>query len=286
MFVTLSFDIEEYFQVENLRNAIPKEEWQNYNSSVEKNTRRILNVLEKFGVKGTFFILGMIAEKLPGLVLELLERGHEVASHGYGHDMTARLNDKELEEDIRKSKTILESIIEKPVLGYRAPNFTVDDRVISVLKKHNFLYDSSFNPFQLHGRYGSITAPLNKKRFGIMQAENGLYEIPISTLSLPKVEFPIGGGAYFRIFPFYVFNNLVKKKIKKEGFYNFYLHPWELEPEQPRVNGLSFNHRFRHYYGLNRTERKLEKFIKFLQKQNCEFVTMEEMVEKIKIVDI
>jgi polysaccharide deacetylase family protein (PEP-CTERM system associated) len=274
----LTFDIEEWFQVENLKGTIKSEEWSNKKSSVVENTCNIIDLLSKYKINATFFILGWIAERYPGLIEKISDHGHEIACHGYGHNMTSELDDSNLEADILEATEILNNITGKRVRGYRAPNFTVDDRVITILNKYDFLYDSSYNPFQLHGRYGSTSSVMNQINFGILKADNGVYEIPVSTLSLPFCEFPMVGGAYFRIYPFSLYKRMVKLKMQTTGLFHFYLHPWELEPTQPRVQGLSYNHRLRHYYGLNRTHNKLEKLIIFLKNMDCKIVTISNLI--------
>ena len=276
----LTFDVEEWFQVENLKGAIYKEDWDSKNSSVVKNTEKILNILSLHSIKATFFVLGWIAEKNPELVRKIKNSGHEIASHGYGHDLTYKLSDEELNKDLSYSKKILEEIISGPVLGYRAPSFSVDDRVIKILMQLGYKYDSSFNPFKLNKRYGSITLPM-KQVNNIYQIENNFFEIPVSSLSINSTQIPIGGGAYFRLFPAAIFNYLVKKKICQDGFYSMYLHPWEFEPEQPRIKNIKLNYKIRHYTGLSKTAPKLETLILSLKNQDCSFLTISEYLQTI-----
>ena len=275
-----TFDVEEWFQVENFKSAIKKGDWENKRSSVQQNTRKILDILNEHQVKSTFFILGWIAEKFPQLVENIKAEGHEVASHGYKHDLVNTLGDQEIYDDVIKSRLVLEKIIGEEIIGYRAPSFSVNNNLINVLSDLGFTYDSSYNPFQLNDRYGSINIP-NRKVYHIYQLENGLYEIPASTLNISRYAFPISGGAYFRILPFYLFKNLVKYKINKDTLYTFYLHPWELEPGQPRVTNIPFNYRLRHYTGLSNTAPNLEKFILFLKENGCQFMTIQNYINSI-----
>lgn len=274
----LTFDVEEWFQVENLKKAVKQTDWGSYKSTVEQNIARILSVLAEDKIKATFFVLGYIAKRHPGVVRQIEAAGHEVASHGTGHAHTAQLNDEELFEDIKDSKETLESILGHPIAGYRAPNFSVSDRVIDILKKLNFKYDSSYNPFQLHDRYGHLSKYKVQNR-ALFELDKDFYEFPISVIRFKNKPFPIGGGAYFRIFPFYLFNTLALKKIRQDGFFNFYLHPWEFEPEQPRIKKISLNHRLRHYTGLHKTERRLKKLIRNLKKNQTEFSTFSDYLE-------
>ncbi len=277
----LSFDVEEWFQVENLRSAIPRSEWEHKKSSVEKNTHRILNILAEYDVKATFFILGWVAERHRELVKSIDSAGHEVACHGYGHNLNYQLSDEQLLVDLKKSKHNLEDLIGKKVVGYRAPSFSVSDRVLQFLKELDFVYDSSLNPFKLNKRYGSINGALTPISGGCFKTANGLIEIPISTVRIFNLDVPMGGGAYFRVFPFPIFKNLLKRKLNQDGTYNFYLHPWELEPEQERIRNIKLNYRFRHYYGLKYTSSKLIRLIRYLQNSGCLILPLSEYVEKI-----
>ncbi|MFZ0389045.1 MAG: polysaccharide deacetylase family protein, partial [Calditrichia bacterium] len=158
----LSFDIEEWFQVENLKGSIQREDWDNRHSSVEQNTDKILALLDEHGIPATFFILGWIAERHPEMVRKISDAGYEIGCHGYNHDLTFQLEDKQLCRDIQISKKLLEDITGKDIHGYRAPSFSINDRVIDHLRKMNFLYDSSLNPFKLNERYGKINSSMEK----------------------------------------------------------------------------------------------------------------------------
>lgn len=275
----MTVDVEEWFQVENLKSYVSQDEWTSYPGTVATNIDIILNLFEKENVLATFFILGWIAEQYPDMVKKIFDHGHEIASHGYGHSITNVLNADQLYNDIKKSKEILEDIVENPIVGYRAPNFSINNKVVDILKNLNFNYDSSYNPFQLHGRYGTIDDE-NLKDGNIIKLENGLYEVPISTLKSNGLTIPIGGGAYFRIMPYPIFRYLVNKQIEKKNFYNFYLHPWEFEPGQPKIENLRWDYKFRHYTNLDKTEKRLVKFIKFLKNQNCRFLTIKEYIQE------
>ena len=278
---TLSFDIEEWFQVENLKRAITRNDWKAKKSSVVKNTDLILEILDKHNIYATFFILGWVAEKNPGLVKKISSSGHEIASHGMGHELTYNLTDKELEEDISISKKILEDLSGKMVQGYRAPNFSVNDRLVRILIKNELKYDSSYNPFSLNKRYGSIT--MSMKRIGnIFKIEDRLFEIPISSLNILSFPLPFGGGAYFRIIPSRIFIKSVKNIIYQEKFYNFYLHPWEFEPDQPRIKNIKLNYKIRHYTGLSKTLIKFDNFLYNLKDIDCQFMRMSDYLSLIE----
>jgi len=255
----ISFDIEDWFQVENLRSVIKKEDWGKFDLRVEKNTRKIVEILKRYGVKGTFFILGWIAERCPSLVREIDGEGHEIASHGYGHDLIYNLTPEAFHADIRRSKEVLESITGKPVCGYRAPSFSITPEskwALDVLKSAGFLYDSSIFPTSFHNRYGFNGTSSAPFCFG-----NGLVEFPLSTYRFCGANFPVGGGGYFRLFPYFLTKMFFRGLTHREKGIIFYLHPWELDPQQPRMK-IRLNYRFRHYINLRKTEFRLERMLK------------------------
>jgi polysaccharide deacetylase family protein (PEP-CTERM system associated) len=278
-YALLTFDIEEWFQVHNLNKAIPRQDWEKIESSVEKNTSVILEILSKQNVKATFFILGWVAEKFPELIKRINDYGHEIASHGYDHNLVYSQNYDTVQSDISRSKKILEDAISAEVVGYRAPSFSVDDKLIDILRDLSFLYDSSYNAFKLNQRYGSLTL-LEKRNSKIIKFENGLFEIPVSSLKLFGATIPMGGGAYFRLLPFTIFSKLVNLKLNKDRLYNFYLHPWEFEPEQPRIKEIRLDYKIRHYYGLHKTAIKFEKLITYLKRKNCEIIPIKEYLKR------
>ncbi len=271
----MTIDVEEWFQVENLKSAISRSEWETCDSSVTKNINIILDIFKEYDVRSTFFILGWLADRNPIIVKKIFDHGHEVASHGYGHSVISELNDSQLYDDIKKSKQILEKLIQNPIRGYRAPNFSVNDNVIDILKDLNFNYDSSYNPFQIHSRYGSLEKYYIKDA-NITKLSNGIYEIPISSIKIGGMNFPIGGGAYFRLLPYFLFKNLALRKASQDNLYNFYIHPWEFEPNQPRIKGIGLSHHLRHYSGLNKTVYRLKKLIKAFKQNNFSFLTIKD----------
>ena len=279
----LTVDVEEWFQVENLKSAISRDNWETLKSSVALNIDHILELFLKHNVQATFFILGWVAERNPLMIKRIFDNGHEIASHGYGHKISGSLQNGLLREDIQKSKHILEDLTGIPITGYRAPNFSVNDEVIDIIKDLGFTYDSSYNPFQMHSRYGHFDR-YTIRDSNIFNLGNGLFEIPIASYKFGRFHIPIGGGAYFRIFPYVLFKYLALAKGRRDGLYNFYTHPWEFEPDQPRINDISFNHRLRHYTGLKKTANRLEKLIAVFKQKDFKFITMQEYVKaEIKI---
>lgn len=256
----LTFDIEDWFQVENLKSNIAKEDWEEKNLRVKKNTQNILNILERQNTKATFFMLGWIAEKVPELVKEIHNNGHEIASHGYGHQLVYDLSPEEFKSDLLKSKNIIESIIGDNIYGYRAPSFSITGWALDILKEEGFIYDSSLFPAATHDRYSKLDLNIKKDGF-IKLLDNGLKEINISTLNLLNKELPWGGGGYFRLLPYWLFKLGYKKLYKEKKGAIFYFHPWELDSEQPRINNIKASYKFRHYYGLHKSEKKIEKLV-------------------------
>ena len=255
--ICLSFDVEDWFQVENLREKFQPQTWYKCELRVESNTRKILDLLDKHNVKATFFVLGWIAERKPALVKEIHSRGHEIASHGYGHIISYELSREEIYEDIKKGKELLESITGDKVVGYRAPNFSVTQDVIDALTTLGFEYDSSYHPFSKNKRYGQ----LDVDERGIFKLNESLTEIPMSVWKNKFFELSIAGGGYFRLYPYSFFRTLASSYLKKNDYMIMYFHPWEFDPEQPRVKDVKFSYRFRHYVGLGTTLLKLDKLI-------------------------
>jgi polysaccharide deacetylase family protein (PEP-CTERM system associated) len=343
----LTIDVEDWFQVENLRPWMPLSTWDSRELRVEANVHKLLDLFDnaKFNapnpecinpenpvnpvgefsgsasrsnptnstnpidstdstppptsnlqppavkkVRCTFFTLGWIAKRLPHLVREIVGRGHEVASHGSSHRMCNSLSDADLRSELADSKHLLEDITGTPVSGFRAPNFSVDDRVLSILQEAGYRYDSSYNDFSLHGRYGKIS--LNGQRAGIAyKLSSDFFELPIS--NLPLFAFPIlgnlgilahyrhfvipfGGGAYFRLMPLSMFTLGVRSIIEKEDAYIFYMHPWEIDPGQPRVEQASLFTRFKHYKNIATTGAKLKMLIESFT--DCRFVACRDYV--------
>jgi polysaccharide deacetylase family protein (PEP-CTERM system associated) len=255
----LSFDVEDWFQVENLRQAVRREQWETEPLRVEANTYRILSLLRACGVKATFFFLGWVAQRCPQLVRNVDCEGHEIAAHGYGHELVYRMTPGAFRADVRRCKQILEDIVGKPVLGYRAPSFSIVREsmwAIEVLKAEGFLYDSSVFPVSFHDRYGF-------SEHGALPFcwPNGLLEIPLAVYPLRHLNLPVAGGGYFRLLPYAYFKYLLRRLNARQQRFTFYLHPWELDADQPRVK-VAPSLRFRHYVNLHRTEKGLVRLLK------------------------
>jgi polysaccharide deacetylase family protein (PEP-CTERM system associated) len=270
--ILLTFDVEDWFQVENFKQYIKFSTWNSFELRVEKSTLKILDLLDSFSFqpKATFFILGWIAKKLPKLVREIHERGHEVASHGVDHHLCQNLG-PDLAKDLTSSKRLLEEIIGSKIHGYRAPSFALNDKVLKSIQDAGYTYDSSFNSFSGHGRYGTIDLTRAKKNEAVYKISDTFFELPISNLKLKNKVIPLGGGGYFRLLPFPFFKAGMKSVLKKDSAFIFYAHPWEFDPYQPRVEQASKGFKFRHYINLHKTENKLKSLLEYFC--DSEFVT-------------
>jgi peptidoglycan-N-acetylglucosamine deacetylase len=308
----LTFDVEDWFQVENLKSCIPYSSWGSCELRVEKNVHRILDLLDSITLepqvatpksqvdplsrsyvlmpsrsnedtcspRATFFVLGWIAERLPHLVREISHRGHEIASHGYDHRLCHLCSEQDLRDDLIKSKKLLEDLVGIPTRGYRAPSFSVNFNLLNLLKECGYQYDSSYNSFGGNSRYGKISLNQNGNNEIASAVSDNFYELPVSNLTMGSKVYPMGGGGYFRLIPFSLFNRGVKGILKKQKTYVFYLHPWEIDPGQPKVKGVSKQFRFRHYYNLKKTEKRLINLVRSFK--DCHFITCEEYINKIK----
>jgi polysaccharide deacetylase family protein (PEP-CTERM system associated) len=250
----MSIDVEDWFQVQNLGAVVRRDSWSERELRVERNMDRMLGLMDEQGVRSTCFVLGWIAERCPSLVRRIAAEGHEIASHGYGHEVLARLSEEEFRADVRRSKALLEDLTGVEVTGYRAPNFSITDWAIPILEDEGFAYDSSAFPTVAHDRYGRLTGMEPGRP--VVELRPGFHEVCVSCLNVGSVALPWGGGAYFRLIPYPVFRAGVARIRSAQPPYVFYIHPWELDPEQPRVDGVAAGYRFRHYVGLKHTERR------------------------------
>ena len=257
----LTFDIEDYYQVEAFKDFVKFEEWPSYPSRVVENTQKIIRILAERNVKATFFILGWIAERFPEMVEQLADEGHEIATHGYAHEMVYRQTQAAFEEDLLKSIEVLERLSGKTVIGYRAPTYSIIEDsfwALDILIRNNLRYDSSIFPI-IHDRYG---VP-NGERFPYQIERGGgmIMEFPLSTLRVWKWNFPIAGGGYLRLFPYWMLKKGLQWINQQKKPAIIYLHPWELDPEQPRIPNIPKRTQFRHYINLHSTAAKLRHLI-------------------------
>lgn len=252
----LTFDIEEYFQVGNFAKSIHRDSWEKMESRLSLGLDIILSILDEYATKATFFVLGWVAERNRGAIKKIHEKGHEIASHGYAHQLIYTQKPKEFRLDLKKSKGILEEIIKEPVLGYRAPTYSVTKKSIwalDILAEEGFVYDSSL--FPIHHDKGGLPEA-QQYPYRIVKKQGYLWEFPISTIDILGQNVPFSGGGYFRFMP-YSFIKWSIKKINSDGNPAVtYFHPWEFDPWQPRIESSCMN-RFRHYFNIAKNETKL-----------------------------
>ena len=252
----LTIDVEDYFQVSAMAPYIRRSEWDTRECRVERNVDRILALLARHDTQATFFTLGWIAERYPQLVRAIVDQGHELASHGYGHQRVSDLSPEEFQQDIDRAKKLLEDLAGHEVKGYRAPSFSIGERnlwALDVLASSGYRYSSSIYPIA-HDHYGMPDSP----RFAYRMA-SGLLEIPVTTVRLGNRNLPSSGGGYFRLLPYRLSRWMIRRVNRHDGQSAvFYFHPWEIDTEQPRIPGIDVKTRFRHYVNISRMERRLE----------------------------
>jgi len=256
----LTVDVEEYFQVAAFERTIIRDSWDTAESRVEFSCGRVLDLFDAQGVRGTFFVLGWIAERHPGLVRRIVKDGHELASHGYDHTRVHNFTPEQFRADVVRTKAVLEDIGGVQVRGYRAPSYSINAKnlwALDVLQETGHVYSSSIYPIR-HDLYGMPDAP----RFPFRFRPDGILEIPVTTVRMGGRNYPCGGGGYFRLLPYGAFRWMlarVNEQDRQSGL--FYFHPWEVDPGQPRVKGAPLKSRFRHYLNLESMATRLERLL-------------------------
>ena len=255
-------DVEDYYQVSAFEKHIRRDHWDRWESRVEANTHRMLRLLDRHGVKATFFVLGWVADRHPRLVREIHACGHEVGSHGYWHRLVYELSPAEFREDLRRSRKALEDAAGARVTAHRAASFSITSRslwALEILVEEGFSVDSSIFPIH-HDRYGIPRAEPRLHRLPTPSGE--LWEFPPSVARMARINLPVSGGGYFRLFPLFWTRYCLGRINRRERQpFMFYVHPWELDPLQPRVPARSRLSRFRHYVGLAKNEGKLDRLL-------------------------
>ncbi len=252
----LSVDVEDYFQVSAFENIIDRNNWDNLAHRVAANVGRILSIFDEFDVKATFFVLGWVAERYPEIVTKIVDNGHELASHGYGHQRVSDISRDDFIGDIIRAKHILEDLSGQSIKGYRAPSYSIGEKniwALQALAETGHEYSSSIYPIK-HDHYGFPSAP----RFVFRDTKSGLIEIPITTINIFNRLFPAGGGGFFRFYPYSLSRwaiNRVNHQDKQPSI--FYFHPWEIDPGQPKQSNIPLKTQFRHYLNLHKTENRL-----------------------------
>lgn len=268
----LTIDVEDFFHVAAFNKVIEPKDWDSYPNRVEANTHRFLDLIEAHGTTATFFMLGWVAERFPGLVREIADRGHEIASHGYSHQLIYQQTPDVFKQETLRSKALLEDITQTPVNGYRAASYSITPDslwALDIISEAGFTYDSSIYPVR-HDNYGLRGGPMEPY---LLDLANGatLTEFPITTTNLLGMDIPVGGGGYFRLYPFALTRWLLRRRARNTGApFVFYLHPWEMDPDQPRVDGAGALSNFRHYLNLDKVTTRLTRLM-----TEFEFTTMQ-----------
>ncbi|MEM7226387.1 MAG: XrtA system polysaccharide deacetylase [Pseudomonadota bacterium] len=258
----MTVDVEDYFQVWAFSNQVRLEDWPSYPCRIERNMDRVLALFDEQGIKATFFTLGWVAERYPQIMRRIAEEGHELASHGYQHIKVHEQTPEAFRADVRKTKRLLEDLSGLGIKGYRAASFSIGEKTpwaAEILAEEGHSYSSSIHPIR-HDHYGDSQAP----RFPFQPSgDHGLVEIPITTLNLFSRHLPCAGGGYFRLLPYSYVRWALQRVNRQEGQpCIFYFHPWEVDPEQPRFEGVPLKTRLRHYTNLNRMEGRLRTILK------------------------
>lgn len=278
----LTIDVEDYFQVSAFAPYIKRDQWDSRECRVECNVDRILKLLADNDIQATFFTLGWIAERYPQLVRRIVDGGHELASHGYGHERVSDLSESKFFEDIHRAKGLLEDTGGVRVNGYRAPSFSIGaDNLwaLNTLLRAGYKYSSSIYPIQ-HDHYGMPEAP----RFA-HQIRDGLMEVPPTTVRMFNRNLPSSGGGYFRLLPYSLSRWMLRKVNSQDGAPAvFYFHPWEIDANQPRVQGIGFKTRFRHYVNIGQMEQRLVRLLHDFRWGRMDSIFLSQPVERAPLV--
>jgi polysaccharide deacetylase family protein (PEP-CTERM system associated) len=274
----MSVDVEDYFHVSVFDGIVPRSAWESMESRVRPNTERLLDIFDEFDIRSTFFVLGWVGERHPDLVLEIARRGHEVASHGYAHRLVYDQTRTAFRDDVKRAKAILEDAGGRTVLGYRAPSYSITPRslwALDVLIEEGYQYDSSIFPIR-HDRYGIPVS--GRVPYRVDRPAGTLIEVPGSTTRAGSLNLPVAGGGYFRILPYWWTRWGISRVNELEHRPAvFYLHPWEIDPDQPRLKTGRLG-RFRHYRNLAETEARLRQLL-----TDFRFDTMQALVASVRL---
>jgi polysaccharide deacetylase family protein (PEP-CTERM system associated) len=254
----LTVDVEDWFCVHNLSRVIAKDDWERCEFRLDKNLGRLLDLFDRAGQKATFFVLGWVAERIPSLIRDIEQAGHEIASHGYFHLLLTEAGPEEFEADLKRSIAVLARCTSQKPIGFRAPSFSITKNTLwafDILERNGFLYDSSIVPTSYHPDYGMDTDTLAPFRL-----RSNFFEVPPTSASIFGLHLPTGGG-YFRLYPYPLSRYLLNRCAKEGRSLVFYFHPWEIDPDQPRVR-LPWARKFRHYLNLGKMFDRLESLLK------------------------
>jgi polysaccharide deacetylase family protein (PEP-CTERM system associated) len=273
----MSIDVEDYFHVSALAGVVARSDWGRMQSRVVSNTTRLLDLFDEFGIRSTFFVLGWVAERHRDLVKTIANRGHELASHGYGHQLIYDQTPGAFRDDVRLAKQLLEDASGQRIFGYRAPSFSVTSRslwALDVLAEEGYEYDASIFPIR-HDRYGIPSA--ERKPHVINLNAGSIIEVPATTTRVANINLPVAGGGYFRLLPYWWTRwGITRVNLRERVPAIFYLHPWEVDPQQPRLTPGALN-AFRHYRNLDQTEARLRRLL-----NDFRFGTVAAVIESLR----
>lgn len=255
-----SFDVEDWFHAENIRESLGTPDWNALEGRVERNTHELLDILAGVGARSTFFVLGWVARRYPALVRRIVDDGHELASHTDRHKQLRLLPRRELAEELQRSRESLEQVSGTRVLGVRAPNFSISDAVLDAMAEAGYWYDSSYFSLPAHKRYGRLSEAIDPEQ-SVVEIRPGLLELPMSRVSVGRMALPWAGGAYFRLIPYRVFRRGVAARLRRRSWFMFYLHPWELDGDEAAPAGLPYLRRQRSYAGRRRMRADLRRLL-------------------------
>ncbi len=275
----LTVDVEDYFQVSAFAKSIKPTDWDGQPLRVEKNTQHLMDMFDQAQVKATFFVLGWVADRNRGLIREIAERGHEVACHGYSHQLIYNQAPAVFREETMRSKSLLEDIVQMPVTGYRAASYSITRNslwALDILAEAGFVYDSSIFPVR-HDRYGIHDAKEIPHRLETPKGHS-IVEFPLSTAKIFKYKLPVAGGGYFRLYPYALTRAGLAQINRRQQPFIFYLHPWEIDPDQPRIEAGWFS-RFRHYNNLDKCEHRLTRLL-----SDFDFTTCQDVLKSLNLV--
>lgn len=279
----MTIDVEDYYHVAAFAKVIQTSEWERYPSRVVANTQQLLALFERKGMQATFFVLGWVAERYPELVREIDRQGHEIASHGYSHQLVYGQTPEVFREETHKSKQLLEQLVQKPCDGYRAASYSITAQslwALDILAELGFKWDSSIFPIR-HDRYGMPNSPEAPYRIRLKSGRE-LVEFPLTTANVAGMSVPAAGGGYFRQYPYFLSKWLFRRASLNETRPQiFYLHPWEIDTQQPRIANASWFSRFRHYTNIDKCQPRLERLI-----DDFRFGTMSQSLAQLKIEQV
>jgi polysaccharide deacetylase family protein (PEP-CTERM system associated) len=273
----ITVDVEDYYQVSAFNKQVTKADWEGYESRVYDNTQRILKIFDDNNIKGTFFVLGWVAERNKKLIKEINDLGHEVACHGYSHDLVYNQTPDKFLDETRQSKAIIEDIIGSAIKGYRAASYSITGKslwALDILSECGFTYDSSIFPI-VHDRYGIPGAKTRPHRLTTDKG-NEIVEFPLSTVGIMKRRLPVSGGGYFRLFPYWLSKAGLNRVNQNDRMpFIFYMHPWEIDEGQPKIKSSRLSE-FRHYNNIHKFETRLLKLV-----SDFEFSTVSDVLQRL-----